>query len=106
MTATAAAVRYVLTINAKRQTYAQMSIVPADRRVMRVPGSANVRRDRFYQTDNVSKPIAATAALSVREARRSAPRTGNASNVRQTANAPAAGNVRAMCANVRVRNLI
>ena len=93
MTATAAAVRYVLTTNAKRQTYAQMSTVPADRRAMRVPESANVRRDRFYQTDNVSKPIAATAALSVREARRSAPRTGNASNVRRTANAPAAKNV-------------
>ena len=83
-----------------------MSIVRADRNVMTVPARANVRRDRFYQTDNVSKPIAATAALSVREARRSAPRTGNASNVRQTAIAPAAKNVRGMYANVRVRNLI
>ena len=94
MTATAAAVRYVLTINAKRQTYAKMLTVRRDKRAMRVPESANVRRDRFYQTDNVSKPIAATAALSVREARLSATKQpANASNVWLKAIATAIKNV-------------
>ena len=61
----------------------------------------SVRRERLTITAFARDRTAATAALAAREARRSAPRTGNASNVRQTVIAPAAKNVRGMCANVR-----